>query len=311
MEVRTIYVPDRYVTVAEATTAAFAVSHRRFFQCAGHCHDLKLAGDGTSADWIGDPMELALVRMVGASGSPDVLDRIDEIPFEPERKRLVTVHRGPGEVVLFVKGAPEELLPRARWIDREGHVEPLTEESRISFGRIATEMADRGLRVLAFAHHVLDPLYVLADAEADLVLTALVGFEDPPRPDVPSAVRRCRDAGIKVVMVTGDHPHTALAIARQIGLVTNAVPRVLTGEDLAAMSDTEIQIALDNLEIVCARVTADQKLRVVMALQRKREIVAVTGDGVNDAPALRAADVGIAMGYPERIRPGKPLTSFC
>ena len=174
--------------------------------------------------------------------------------------------------------------------------EPLTADSRAAFGRVATEMADRGLRVLAFAHRVLPIGYVLADAEQDLVLTALVGFEDPPRPEVPSAVRRCREAGIKVVMVTGDHPHTALAIAREIGLVTSAAPRLLTGDDLARMSDIEIQLALDAPEIVCARVTADQKLRVVTALQRKREVVAVTGDGVNDAPALRAADVGIAMG---------------
>jgi magnesium-transporting ATPase (P-type) len=150
--------------------------------------------------------------------------------------------------------------------------------------------------VLTFAHRVLPTGYVLADAECDLVLTALVGFEDPPRPEVPSAVRRCREAGVKVVMVTGDHPHTALAIAREIGLVTNAASQILTGDDLARMSDTEIQLALDAPEIVCARVTADQKLRVVTALQRKREVVAVTGDGVNDAPALRAADVGIAMG---------------
>jgi magnesium-transporting ATPase (P-type) len=157
-------------------------------------------------------------------------------------------------------------------------------------------MADRGLRVLAFAYRVLPERYVLADAEEDLVMVALVGFEDPPRPEVPSAVRRCREAGVKVVMATGDHPHTALAIAREIGLVTQDTPSVLTGDDLARMSDTQIQLALDAPEIVCARVTADQKLRVVTALQRKREIVAVTGDGVNDAPALRAADVGIAMG---------------
>jgi len=138
--------------------------------------------------------------------------------------------------------------------------------------------------------------YVLADAEQELVLTALVGFEDPPRPEVPSAVRQCRDAGIRVVMVTGDHPHTALAIAREIGLVTGPDPCLLTGDDLVRMSDIEIQLALDAPEIVCARVTADQKLRVVAAFQRKQNVVAVTGDGVNDAPALRAADVGIAMG---------------
>ena len=241
-------------------------------------------------------MELALVRMAEAAESRGVLDRIDEIPFEPERKRLVTVHRGAGEVVLFAKGAPEELLTRARWIEREGRQELLTPDLRATFGRVAMEMADRGLRVLGFAHRVLPTEYVLAEADADLVLTALVGFEDPPRPEVPSAVRRCRDAGVKVVMVTGDHPHTALAIAREVGLVTSAAPCLLTGDDLARLSDIEIQLALDAPEIVCARVTADQKLRVVRAFQRKRDVVAVTGDGVNDAPALRAADVGIAMG---------------
>jgi magnesium-transporting ATPase (P-type) len=123
-----------------------------------------------------------------------------------------------------------------------------------------------------------------------------VGFEDPPRPEVPAAVRRCREAGIKIVMVTGDHPHTAVAVAREIGLVQSAAPTLMTGDDLGRMSDTQLQLALDAPEIVCARVTAEQKLRVVTAFQRKRCIVAVTGDGVNDAPALRAADIGIAMG---------------
>jgi magnesium-transporting ATPase (P-type) len=113
---------------------------------------------------------------------------------------------------------------------------------------------------------------------------------------VPAAVRQCQDAGIKIVMVTGDHPHTALAVAREIGLVRGTSPHLMTGDDLARLSDTEIQLALDAPEIVCARVTADQKLRIVRAFQRKRHIVAVTGDGVNDAPALRAADIGIAMG---------------
>jgi magnesium-transporting ATPase (P-type) len=150
--------------------------------------------------------------------------------------------------------------------------------------------------VLAFAHRVLPPTYVLGDAEQDLVVTALVGFEDPPRPEVPAAVRQCREAGIRIIMVTGDHPHTAQAVARAIGLVTGRTATLLTGEDLGRMSDTQIQLALDAEEIVCARVSADQKLRIVAALQRKRLIVAVTGDGVNDAPALRAADVGIAMG---------------
>jgi magnesium-transporting ATPase (P-type) len=198
--------------------------------------------------------------------------------------------------VLFVKGAPEEVLSRAAWVDAEGRQVSLTPERGQAFARAATQMADRGFRVLAFAYRVLPPEYVLADAEEDLVVTALVGFEDPPRPEVRAAVRRCREAGIKVVMVTGDHPHTALAVAREIGLVQQASVTLLTGDDLGRMSETQIQLALDAPEIVFARVTADQKLRVVTALQRKRCIVAVTGDGVNDAPALRAADIGIAMG---------------
>jgi calcium-translocating P-type ATPase len=296
MDVRRIYVPNRFVAVAGATNAGFASAHRRFFECAFHCHDLKRNGSGAALTWIGDPMEVALVQLAETAGSCGLFDRVDEIPFEPERKRLVTVHRGRNEVVLFVRGAPEELVSRTRWIEREGRREPLTAESRVSFCRVATEMADRGLRVLAFAYRVLPEEYVLAQAEEDLVLTALVGFEDPPRPEVRSAVHRCREAGIKVVMVTGDHPHTALAIAREIGLVTNDAPRLLTGDDLAHMSDTEIQLALDAPEIVCARVSADQKLRLVLAFRRKRDVVAVTGDGVNDAPALKAADVGIAMG---------------
>jgi magnesium-transporting ATPase (P-type) len=223
-------------------------------------------------------------------------DRIDEIPFEPERKRLVTVHRVAGETVLFVKGAPEEVLSRAGRAEVQGRLEPLTAERADAFARASTTMADRGLRVLAFAYRILPPDYALDEAEQELIVTALVGFEDPPRPEVPAAVRRCREAGIRIVMVTGDHPHTAVAVAREIGLVRSAPPTLLTGDDLARMSDTQIQLALDAPEIVCARVTADQKLRVVTAFQRKRCIVAVTGDGVNDAPALRAADVGIAMG---------------
>jgi calcium-translocating P-type ATPase len=296
MDVRTIYVPGRYVAVADAVRPAFATMHQRLFACAVHCHDLKQTSDGPSSRWIGDPMEVALVQLAETAGHGDVLDRVDEIPFEPDRKRLVTVHRGGGETVLFAKGAPEELLSRACWIERDGRQEPLTADWRAALAGVATQMADRGLRVLALTHRVLPPAYVLANADGDLVLTALVGFEDPPRPEVPSAIRRCREAGVKVIMVTGDHPHTALAVARETGLVQGADPCLMTGDDLARMADTEMQLALDAREIVCARVTADQKLRVVTALQRKREVVAVTGDGVNDAPALRAADVGIAMG---------------
>ncbi len=297
MEIRSIFVPGGFVDPSGALTAAFAARHRRFVECASCCHDLKYAAENGRAKWLGDPMEVALAAMAAqALGQPAGFERIDEIPFEPDRKRLVTVHRSNGEIFLFIKGAPEELLPRSRWLDIDSRLEPLTDDWYRGFSGAASEMADRGLRVLAFAYRVLPCDYVLDSAEQDLVMTALVGFEDPPRPEVPTAVRRCREAGIKIIMVTGDHPHTALAVARAIGLVQGATGTLLTGDDLRRMSDTQFQLALDAPEIVCARVTADQKLRIVRALQRKRCIVAVTGDGVNDAPALRAADVGIAMG---------------
>ena len=297
MEIRSIYAAGAFVDAAAAHTAVFADKHRRFMEAAFCCHDLKCAKEGGRERWIGDPMELALARMAAdALARPVAFERIDEIPFDPDRKRLVTVQRAGTDVVLFVKGAPEEIVPRARFADNEGRIEPLTAERIEALGSAATTMADRGLRVLAFAYRVLPAKYELLEAEEDLVVTALVGFEDPPRPEVPAAVRRCREAGIKIIMVTGDHPHTALAVGREVGLVQQAEPAMLTGDDLVRMTDTEIQLALDAPEIVCARVTADQKLRIVRALQRKRCIVAVTGDGVNDAPALRAADIGIAMG---------------
>ncbi len=297
MEIRSVYVDGAFIDPRAAETASFAATHRRLLECAACCHDLREAGQLGHHRWLGDPMELALTRMAStALGDASAFERIDEIPFEPERKRLVTLHRAAAETVAFVKGAPEEVLSRAAWIDGDGGKVELSARQRNALGEAATVMADRGLRVLALAYRVLPADYRLADVEQDLVVTALVGFEDPPRPEVPDAVRRCREAGIKIVMATGDHPHTAVAIAREIGLVKSAAPALLTGDDLGRMSDTQLQLALDAPEIVCARVTAEQKLRIVTAFQRKRCIVAVTGDGVNDAPALRAADIGIAMG---------------
>jgi sodium/potassium-transporting ATPase subunit alpha len=297
MEIQSLFVDGRFVEPQAAATAPFAASHRRLFQCAACCHDLRSGGHSGHAESIGDPMELALARMASkALGDATVFDRLDEIPFESERKRLVTVHRVAGDTVAFVKGAPETVLSRTNWIDVDGGAVAFPPGQREAFGEAAATMADRGLRVLALAYRVLPAAYVLAESEQDLVVTALVGFEDPPRPEVPDAVRRCREAGIKIVMATGDHPHTAVAVAREIGLVRGAAPTLLTGDDLCRMSDTQLQLALDAPEIVCARVTADQKLRIVTAFQRKRHIVAVTGDGVNDAPALRAADIGVAMG---------------
>ena len=157
-------------------------------------------------------------------------------------------------------------------------------------------MGRDGLRVLAFAWRVLPENADLTTADTDMVVAGLVGLEDPPRPEVAGALQQCRNAGIKVIMVTGDHPKTAEAIGREIGLVRSENPVVITGTQLGHLSNIQLQLALDAPEILFARVQAEQKMRIVAALKKKNEIVAVTGDGVNDAPALRKAHVGIAMG---------------
>jgi phosphoglycolate phosphatase-like HAD superfamily hydrolase len=187
-------------------------------------------------------------------------------------------------------------LPLCRLVQLGDGVQPLTSERRHAFLRAQDALAAEGLRVLAVASRAVPEAYDREHLEEGLTLAGLLGLEDPPRPEVPAAVARGREAGIRVVMVTGDHPHTAAAIARQVGLVRDVGPRVFTGEELGRMGRAQLQLALDLPEIVFARVSAEQKLRIVQALQAKGHVVAVTGDGVNDAPALRNADIGIATG---------------
>src|SRR5665811_55026 len=155
-------------------------------------------------------------------------------------------------------------------------------------------MTERGLRVIALAYRSLPEHTAAEQRETELIFAGLIGLVDPPREAVPEAVSRCHTAGIRVIIITGDHPHTASALAREIGLAQN--PLAVTGDKLRQMSDTDLLLLLDEPELIFARTAADQKMRIVQALQHKGEIVAVTGDGVNDAPALKCADVGIAMG---------------
>ncbi|HUJ24507.1 MAG TPA: cation-transporting P-type ATPase, partial [Myxococcales bacterium] len=262
--------------------AAFPALPRELFRCALHCHDLIDArGPDGAASLQGDPMEVALVQMARTALGPEPeAERIGEIPFDSEKRRLTTLHRRGGRTVSYTKGAPETVLPLC----------DLGEARRAELLAAAGQMAEDGLRVLAFAFRELQ------EGEAPdrgLTFAGMAGLHDPPRREVPDAVRRCRDAGIRVVMITGDHPRTAAAVARSIGL---SVGTLLDGAQVQRMSDAQLQLALDAPGVHFARMDPADKRRVIEALRRKREIVAVTGDGVNDAPALRAADIGIAMG---------------
>jgi magnesium-transporting ATPase (P-type) len=173
---------------------------------------------------------------------------------------------------------------------------PFTPQLRSTILAAQNAMAERGLRVLALAYRPLDSQWTPEALEQDFVWAGLVGVQDPPRREVQGALRKCREAGVRVIMTTGDHPRTALAIAREVGLVQAASPTVITGEALRHLSEVELQRLLESSEVIFARIAADQKLRIVEALKQQGHVVAVTGDGVNDAPALKNAHVGVAMG---------------
>ncbi len=264
------------------------------FNAALHCHNVRRVMQEGRATLLGDPMEIALVEWAERAGLPPRHERLAEIPFDTDRRRMSTVHASGRERMLYCKGAPEAVLPLCAHVLRADGIAPLTAEARNRFIQMHEGMATHGLRVLAFAFRGLPEGAEPARWEEELVLAGVIGLEDPLRPEVPDAIAKCRAAGIKVIMVTGDHPETARAVAQEIHL--GQEPAVVTGEQLRRMSDTQLQLALDAAEILFARVAADQKLRIVEALQRKQHVVAVTGDGVNDAPALKRADIGIAMG---------------
>jgi calcium-translocating P-type ATPase len=291
MAVKSLYLAGKIIPVEDLVADQ---ASRALLETALLCHNLQTASNGML---LGDPMEIALVRMAqDRLSEPADYAKLDEVPFDTDRKRLSTLHQTPQGSVLYTKGALETVLPLCSQIQIGAELLPLDERMRTQLAAAQEAMAGKGLRVLAFAQRQVAADCPHDELERDMTMLGLVGLEDPPRPEVPDAIRKCADAGIRVIMVTGDHPHTALAIAREIGLIRGDSPAIVTGEALRRMSNIQLQLALDTPEILFARVGADQKLRIVSALKHKGETVAVTGDGVNDAPALKHADIGIAMG---------------
>jgi Ca2+-transporting ATPase len=252
---------------------------------------------GQQVGWTikGDPTEGALVVAAAKAGLDKTeLDahfpRLNEIPFSSESKRMTTLHASSNGVTAYAKGAPEVILSSCVRQLTETTESTLYEADRDAILTAGRQMASEALRVLAVAYK---PNAAVENAEHDMTFLGLMGMIDPPRPEAKAAIRKCEEAGIKPVMITGDHPITAQAIARELGLLKSG--RVITGQELEAMSDAELEREVENIEVY-ARVSPAHKLRVVTALQKKGHFVAMTGDGVNDAPALKKADIGIAMG---------------
>ncbi len=279
------------------------------------CNDARLVDrEGGTHHTVGDPTEGALVAAAAAMGYwkthlDESLPRQAEVPFDSDRKRMTTVHLlgdhdpallpglepGSHQSVAFTKGAAEGLLALSSRIWVEGAAQPIDDAWRIRIAAAEERLARRGMRVLGIAFRLLPSAPSAPDEslETDLTFVGLFGMIDPPRAEVADAVATCRAAGIQPAMITGDHPLTALEIARQLGIA--AGNHALTGTDVERLSPEELRRAVADTRVF-ARVSPEHKLRIVEALQREGHIVAMTGDGVNDAPALRRADIGVAMG---------------
>jgi Ca2+-transporting ATPase len=309
MTVRRLFVSDRMVDVSgagyeprgEFSSNGGTVEHpgplHRLLEAAVLASDARVLRGADDGAWQvkGDPTEGALVVAAAKAGlEKDALDRklprVIEIPFTSESKRMTTLHDTPTGVTAFSKGAPEVILATCDKRQADGGTVVLDPAGREAIVEAARRMAGDALRVLAVS---MKPAATRENAESAMTFLGLVGMIDPPRPEAKAAIRTCGEAGIKVVMITGDHPLTAGAVARELGLLTTG--RIVVGADLDAMDETRLAREVESIEVY-ARVSPAHKLRVVNALQQNGHVVAMTGDGVNDAPALKKADIGVAMG---------------
>lgn len=274
----------------------------RLLDCAFICNNARLEKSGADYRAVGDPTEAALIALAEKAGVRGMHQRLHLNPFESVRKRMSVVVRPYRQkhATIYVKGAPVETLAQCSRIHWRGVVRPLEAADRQRILAENDALASRGLRVLSFAYRDGAELngapYTTAGIENDLIYLGLVALSDPLRPEVPQAIHACHTAGIRVIMITGDYALTAASIGRQIGLGGGGSLPTFTGAEVSEMTDARLRGVLASGEAIFARVAPEHKLRVVALLKEMGEIVAVTGDGVNDAPALKKADIGIAMG---------------
>ena len=314
MTVQRIYVNDKSIKVSgigyapegeflfDGQKISVDKELKQLLHVATLCNDAKLQKE---KKWIiqGDSTEGALIVAAAKAGFiKDELEkqepRIDEIPFSSERKRMTTVHKTTyASKIAYMKGAPEVVLEKCSSILLEGKIQKLSNETRAKLFKVIEAMALQALRNLGFAYKELSSNTKFEEKdEADFVFVGIMGMIDPPRDEVKAAISLCRDAGIRVVMITGDHKLTATAVAKELNLLGEKEDnKVLTGVELDKMSDEQLVEVVENIAVY-ARVAPEHKTRIVKAWKAKDQVVAMTGDGVNDAPALKMSDIGIAMG---------------
>ncbi len=318
MTVRSIYVNDqsyKVTGIGYAPEGEFQVALQKIepdnnlktlLTAAVLCNDSGLEQDTQSGKWIvkGDPTEGALVVAAAKAGLDkedleETYSRVFEVPFSSERKRMTTVHRTGSGRVAYIKGAPEMVIERCTKILKDGKEKAFTKEERAKTVRMTEELALQALRNLAFAYKELPAGEgeFTEDKEEEFVFLGIMSMIDPPRPEVKEAIATCRKAGIRVVMITGDHKLTAIAVGKELQLINEdgAETQVLTGQDLENMTDQQLIDVVEKISIY-ARVAPEHKVRIVKAWKAKDQVVAMTGDGVNDAPALKMSDIGVAMG---------------
>jgi Ca2+-transporting ATPase len=266
------------------------------------CNNAQLTVEDGKVSVFGDPTEIAILSAAAKAGiwkgeEEDGFDLVEEIPFDSERKKMSIIRRAGQELTAFTKGAPDLLLHDCSYILEDGAERPLTAADRDRIMSANDGYANQALRVLAVAYRTLDrdPHSFSAEAiERDLTFAGLVAMIDPPRPEVREAMAKCRTSGIRTVMITGDHKNTAVAIARELGFYDEG-SKALTGEDVDRLSDEGLDAMVEDVAVY-ARVSPEHKLRAVRAWRRRGHVAAMTGDGVNDAPAVKEADIGVAMG---------------
>jgi len=288
----------------EAVDAKANPDLRQTLLIGARCNNAQVQRDESAGDaWkvLGDPTEGALIvaaMKAGLSSEKPQNSIIYEIPFDSQRKAMSIALKDDGNTVLFTKGAPEVILERCRYELQDGEAKPLDAKRRSAILETNARMAKQALRVLALAMRENPPERSQnenqSDPETDLVFAGLAGMIDPPRPEARVAVSKCREAGIRPLMITGDHPSTALAIATDLGLVESG-QRAVSGAELEQWDDQKLSAEAESIAVY-ARASAEHKLRIVRAWKSRGQVVAMTGDGVNDAPAVKFADIGIAMG---------------